>query len=77
MAIKNQGLWPKGLNRYADLFSNTKMEKSDCDTIVVIILGALGAVALAKLLSQKKCSFCGHSNPNTNAFCESCGGRLT
>ncbi len=49
---------------------------SDSDMILGIILGALGAVAIAKLLSQKRCPHCKKLNPNTNTFCNFCGGSL-
>ena len=48
----------------------------DLGTISGVFLGILGAVALAKWLSQKRCPRCGNNNPNTNIFCNFCGERL-
>ena len=52
------------------------MAKDDWAAVVGVILGALGAVAIAKILSQKKCPHCNHLNPNTNDFCKWCRGQL-
>ena len=46
------------------------------ESLVGVFLGFLGAVAIAKLLSQKRCNNCGNSNPNSNTYCQYCGRLL-
>lgn len=41
-----------------------------------IILGILGLVALAALLSKKKCKNCGFENSGGSVVCGRCGVRL-
>ncbi len=41
-----------------------------------IVLGILGLVWLANYLSDKKCPFCGYSNPSNAVLCSNCGGSL-
>jgi rRNA maturation endonuclease Nob1 len=52
------------------------MASKDLDTLMGVILGALGAVVVAKILSQKRCRNCNHLNASTNTFCDFCGGNL-
>jgi hypothetical protein len=49
------------------------MTQDDWETFVGIVLGGIGLVALAKLLSEKKCPRCNGINPKDNKFCQYCG----
>lgn len=48
----------------------------DLGSFFGILLGIIGAVALAKLLSETRCQRCNTTNPNSNSFCQNCGFHL-
>lgn len=46
------------------------------ETLIGIGLGIFGAIALAELLSKKRCYFCGNYNLKSNQLCNYCGRRI-
>ncbi|MCK4670577.1 MAG: hypothetical protein KAT43_05230 [Nanoarchaeota archaeon] len=51
-------------------------EKDTFSSGLGIILGAIGAIAIVKLLTEVKCCYCGNSNSSSDMFCKYCGARL-
>ena len=52
------------------------MAKDDLGSFIGIVLGAIGLLALAKALSEKKCLRCGGINHRDNNTCQYCGSYL-
>ena len=48
----------------------------DSDSWIGILLGILGLVALAKILDENKCKFCGANNSKDTINCKNCGSFL-